>query len=569
MKNKNIKHILGYLFLLLAIAGCEKDFLDSKPLDSISSDAVFKDKQLSQAYLFNIYDYMPCGYGAHFDKGVLTTSGYGITDLIDGSTDLSRSPSGWNESNSVLIPGMVSATANPFDDARSGEATIWAREYKAIRKVNALIEGLSSSSITDEAWKSRITGEARFLRSFFYFNLVRKFGDVPLITKPQSFENLDSLLVSRTPVSQVYDFIDSELATIAGQLPSANELPAAELGRATKEACWALAGRAMLYAKRYSKSAEYSQKVISSGAFQLAPDYNALFQSHGGNKEVIFEVLFDGNGPKGGKGHVADLLYSPPSITAGAGWGSQACPTEELVESYEMLNGKSITDPTSGYDPQNPYVGRDKRLAATVIYEGSVFRGKVIHTAYNAPDDGIGLIGRTITGYYLRKFMDESLPQANYSFGGSMTSWKELRLGEVLLNYAEAQNESAGPDQSVYNAINQVRSRAGLPGLPTGLLKTEMFSRIVQERKVELAFEGHRFWDLRRWGLAKQVLNGLNPHGILITLDSNTNQLNYQVFQLNQFFGIPTQVFLDRNYLLPINQTEIQINKNLVQNPGY
>lgn len=426
--------------LLLTMAGCKKDFLNRKPLDIISDEVVFKDAALTQSYLYNIYDYMPVGYGLYQMEGQNILSGLGITDLLDGSTDLLRSPSSWNESNSVMIPGLISATYNPLET--------WARDYQGIRKVHNLMYGLSTSPL-EANFKKRITAEARFVRAFLYFDLARRYGAVPLITKLQPFDHLDSLLVPRTPVDQVYNFIDQELSEIGEQLPSAANLSVSELGRATQEAAWALNGRVLLYAKKYERSALYSQKVIASNNFQLATDYNALFQSHGGNKEVIFEVMFNGVN----KGHAFDNLFLPPSIDNG--WGSQTLPTQEMVDAYEMSNGKAITDPASGYDPQNPYANRDKRFYASIVYEGTSVKGKVIHTAFLQPDDGAGLEGRTITGYYIRKFIDETIPFAELDFNGSKTSWKELRLGEVLLNYAEAKNAATAGSVGV---------RCGEPG---------------------------------------------------------------------------------------------------------
>lgn len=402
--------------------------------------------------------------------------------------------------------------------------------------------------------------EARFVRAFMYFDLVRRYGDVPLIKEVQNFDNLEEIMVSRTPQSDIYDFIDSELESIGEILPYAKNLAATEHGRASREAAWALNGRAMLFAKRYERSAFFSKKVMDQQYFILDPDYNALFQSYGGNREVIFEVMFDGVN----RGHACDNLYMPPSLDNG--WGSQTNPTQELVDSYEMLDGTPF-DWNNPDHAKNPYKGRDKRLQASIIVDGSTFKNKVIRTAYLMPDDGLGLIERTYTGYYIRKFLDETLPFEKLYFGGSVTSWKELRLGEVLLNYAEAQNEvNNGPDESVYNAINQVRERAGLPVLPDGLNYTQMKERIIHERKVELAFEGHRFWDLRRWRLAELVLNNKYFHGMKITENVN-GEKTYEIFELNM---LPKQVFLPKHYLMPINQGELDKNPNLGgNNEGY
>lgn len=526
--------------------------LEKEPLDMISSEALFKDEALTQAYLFNIYGYMPCGYGLFVEDGENVFTGMGITDLLDGSTDLLRSPAGWNESNGTMIPGTISATYNPLET--------WGRSYEVIRKVNNLIAGLTDGSPLPDHFKNRIMAEARFVRAFMYFDLVRRYGDVPLIRELQNFDNLQELLVPRTPRSDVYDFIDQELEAIGEILPYAKDMTAAEQGRASREAAWALNGRAMLFAERYERSALFSKKVLDEGHFILDPDYNALFQSHGGNREVIFEVMFDGVN----RGHACDNLFMPPSLDNG--WGSQTNPTQELVDSYEMLDGTPF-DWNNPSHAGNPYEGRDKRLQASIIVDGSVFKNKVIRTGHLMPDDGLGLLERTYTGYYIRKFLDETLPFEKLSFIGSITSWKELRLAEVLLNYAEAQNEAKnGPDDTVYEAIKQVRERAGLPPLPAGLDYARMKERIIHERKVELAFEGHRFWDLRRWELAESVLHNKYFKGMKITEDNNGVK-NYEIFELNM---LPKQVFLPKHYLMPINQDELEKNPNLGgNNDGY
>lgn len=495
---------------------------------------------------------MPCGYGLFVEGGANVLTGMGITDLLDGSTDLLRSPAGWNESNGVMIPGTISASYNPLET--------WGRSYEVIRKVNNLIAGLTNDSPLSEDFKTRVMAEARFVRAFIYFDLVRRYGDVPLIKELQHFDNLQELMVPRTPISDIYDFIDSELEQIGDILPYAKDITVAEHGRVSREAAWALNGRAMLFAERYARSALFSNKVIEGDHFILDPDYNALFQSHGGNKEVIFEVMFDGVN----KGHACDNLYMPPSIDNG--WGSQTNPTQELVDAYEMLDGTPF-DWSNPAHAANPYDGRDKRLQASIIVDGSVFKNKVIRTGYLMPDDGLGLVERTYSGYYIRKFLDETLPFEKLNFMGSITSWKEIRLAEVLLNYAEAQNEAnSGPDASVYETMRLVRERAGLPALPSGLNQTQMKERIMQERKVELAFEGHRFWDLRRWKLAESVLNNKYFHGMKITEDDNGVK-TYEKFELNM---LPKQVFLPKHYLMPIHQGELEKNPNLGNNnPGY
>lgn len=550
-----MKKILNMLLSCAMLAGCID--LDRMPLDTISDKAVFEDEALTQAYMYNIYGYMPCGYGVSTVPGtdIVRTGGLGLTDLLDGSTDLLRSPSMWNESNGVMIPGTISAAYNPLE--------VWANRYEVIRKVNNLLSNTGEDSALDKDFLSRVRAEARFVRAFMYFDLVRRYGAVPLIEELQDYDDPQALQVPRDPVEDIYDFIYEELKDIAENgLPAAAEMTAADMGRASSEAAWALNGRAMLFAERWKESAECSAKVIESGYHSLNPDYNALFQSKGGDREVIFEVLFDGLN----KGHAADLLYMPPSLDNG--WGAQSCPTQELVDSYEMLDGSKF-DWSNPEHAANPYEGRDKRLQWSIIVDGAEFKGKVIRTAYLEPDDGLGLVERTNTGYYIRKFLDETLPfEKLVGYGGSSTSWKEIRLAEVLLNYAEALNElNQGPDPegNAYEAVRRVRERAGLPGLPEGLDYSAFKERIVQERKVELAFEGHRFWDLRRWRMAEEVLNDKYFHGIRITEDDDGNKI-YDVFEVN---SVPRQVFLEKHYLMPINQGEIEKNPKLLPNNGY
>lgn len=559
-----MKNLLYSILLLTLFSGCQKDFLDREPLDMLTSDAVFKSEALVEAYLYKIYNYIPNGYGFlnYLQPGneLVSYSDQGAY-MIDCLTDIMTNKSGWPTAVSTIIPGNI------FPSTSLVGLDIWERAYTTIRYANAMLENLESSEL-ESGFVARISSEARFIRAFMYFDLARRYGGVPLITKVQTLEDFNAIMVPRTSLEDLYAFIDQELTEIAELLPSAAKLPAAQLGRVTQEACWALNGRAQLYAKNYSKSAEMSKKVIDAQVYRLATNYNALFQSYGGDKEVIFEILFNG----ADKGHSMDRIAYPFSHRAD--WGSQYLPTQELVDAYEMTNGLPITDPNSGYNAEKPYENRDSRLAASVLYHGNLFKGTPILVAKSSDPkvlphdvDALGLTGNhTTTGYYLKKFLDEAIPDGP-AFGVSQTSWKEIRLAEVLLNYAEAQNEVSGPDQSVHDALNRIRARAQQPNLPSGLNKEEMFERIVQERKIELFGEGFRYWDLRRWKMAVEVLHGKKVHGTEIIKDANNpSNLTYNLIEAA---NRPFYVFLERFYVLPIPQGEIDKNSNLTQNPGY
>lgn len=550
MKILNIKVLLLAGLVSLLSISCE-DFLDREPLDQITDASVYTNQGYAEAFLAKIYEYLPSGFG---DRGNRKTdgTGHGWYYNFGVITDEGRNKSTWPTSVSVFIPGLMTPSNTIWDS--------WASHYSGIRKVNEFIDGMNKSSTLDEKLTEQMVAEVRYIRAFLYFDLARRHGNVPLITAiPESLDSVD-IFIPQSTQAEVYQFIDDELAAIGEVLPSITELRGTQnYGRVSKEAAWALNGRVLLYAKNYARSAEFSKKVMDSEAFTLHPDYAELFTTLGTESdEVIFEIMF-----KNPKFNSMDSYSSPPSVgTAGLG---QFNPTQELVDAYEMTNGKYIDDPTSGYDDQNPYVNRDKRFYGTINYHGTTSRGAVLDFTV-APDmlKSTGL--STQTGYYLRKFTEHHSGTPPVENGGEV-SWIELRLGEVLLNYAEAQNSTnAGADASVYAAMNEVRTRAGQPDLPAGLSQTEMMDRIERERQVELAWENHRYWDLIRWRKAVDVLDGNTFTGMRILKDSVTNALTYERFNLDH---IGAQVFPEKYYLLPIPLSATSRNNLLKQPAGW
>lgn len=539
-----MKKYLIVIMLIILTAGCSEDYLEREPLDIIASSSVFEDESLTEAYLYKVYSYLPQGYGD-------VSSGYGFRFVLASVTDESRSKSGWVDANDEVVAGHTRATKNVLGN--------WSHLYRGIRRANNIISSLESSSLKEE-FKSQVSAEARYLRAWMYFDLTRRYGDVPLIKEVQGLD--DDLLVSQTPRAEIYNFINEELEAIAPNIPFASDLDSGKLGRINRETVWSLSSRINLYAQNYVKAAAAARKVLdeSPSGFTLNSNLDQLFQSDGGDSEVIFEVL----NQVPFKGHNWDMLNLPFSLKSF--WGSQTNPTQELVNAYEMVStGLPITDPASGYDANNPYFGRDKRFYATIAYNGSLLKGKTLDMIFPNGEDAPLKTGlHTITGYYIKKFIDESLPFGPNA-GESKVSWKEFRLAEVLLNYAEAKNEASGPDASIYSALNQIRLRAGLPNLPEGLSKTELRDRIRQERRVELAFENHRYFDLIRWGIAEQVLHDKYFKGMKV-IDDGSGNLSYNIYEVN---FRPKQVFLPKNYLMPIPQGEIEKNPNLIQNAGY
>lgn len=573
---KNIYILVCIATLFLINNSCQEDFLDRAPLDKISQDAVFNSAKYAEAYLYNIYNYTPNGYGLH-SIGHKGSTGFGRETSLDCTTDISVNKSGWTASWTIVNSGF-SPTNNDFDS--------WNSIYKAVYLCNDFIDNLNKSKLPDNV-KTKLGAEARFNRALQYFELVRRYGDVPFFRKPQDFNDTTTIFVPRTDKKVIYDFIDSELTDCAEVLPWAKDAGAAYLGRATKEACIAIGARAMLFAERYSRSAELNKTLIDAvtngtSDRELSPDYRSLFTSYGGDKEVIFEVLFDGSKT----GNPVDNLNRPAKVHGS--WGGQWNPTQNLVDAYEMKNGKMINEPGSGYDPQNPYANRDSRLDASILHHGSYFMGYTMDLTWQLvngvwkPDPTVVDAPRatglsTITGYYIRKFMDETAP-LGVEFGQGKQSWKEIRLAEVYLNYAEAQYDVDPSDPSILSAINKVRERAGQPDLTSITM-----NRILHEREVELAFEGDRFWTIRRHHLGNQLFNPTgngNYMNCCYYLKDNAGNVKY-VYSANDIpagttLAYPTNTspmakhnWYEKNYLFPIPQAEMDKNTFLEQNPGY
>lgn len=243
-------------------------------------------------------------------------------------------------------------------------------------------------------------------------------------------------------------------------------------------------------------------------------------------------------------------------------------PTQDLVDEYEMDNGRPITDPNSGYDPQHPYLHREPRFYASIVYDGSYWYDDTIYTRL-----GVGSLNQldlsnagdnTNTGYNLRKRMNPNIPLGadNWDGATSNENYYYFRYAEVLLMYAEAQNEAVGPDPSVYQAINEVRTRVALPDLPEGMSQAQMRTAIQRERRVELAFEGKRRWDLVRLRIASEkYAQGLHA----MKMEETGGQLHYTVISAPG----GNRAFSEKNYLFPIPQYALDQNSKLTQNTGY
>jgi hypothetical protein len=308
----------------------------------------------------------------------------------------------------------------------------------------------------------------------------------------------------------------------------------------------------------WEAAAAAAKAVMDMNQYGIAADYVKLFQNSD-NNEAIFSRLY-----AIGARHVCMEIANGPN--GYNGWAGNT-PLQNLVDAYEMKNGKPISDPASGYSEANPYANRDARFYATILYNGAPYRGSTIQTytpGGKDSNDGPSNWNTTKTGYYLRKFMDDSYPIENPWDVAGRQPWIYLRYAEVLLNYAEAQNEAVGPDATVYNAVNQVRQRASVnqPALPAGLSKEQMRDAIRRERQVELAFEEHRYYDVRRWKIAMQTEN-VPAYGITVELKNGVPVYTRKI-------ALTGRLFAEKNYWLPIPRTEIQASNDLLeQTTGY
>jgi hypothetical protein len=523
-------HIKKIFLGALAIAffsGCQKDLLVTIPNDRISTAIFWKTDNDALLAANAVYTYM-AENANHFMSW-------------DGMTDIGYSHSP-QSAESFILQGQ-------FDALNSRVSADWDSCYAGIRAANTFLSHIGQVQATDTALIARLTAEVRTLRAYFYIRLASLFGDVPLVTKELSLE--ESKKLTRTPVSQVWDFISKELSDAADHLP----LTQKDKGRITKGAALALKARAMLYAGRYQEAADAADMVIKSGVYSLYPSYQDLFSyAAEDNTEVILDIQFI----KDTYSNNMFGLLAPHSLNS----NSIYVPTKNLVDAYDMANGLPVTDPNSGFDPMNPYDNRDPRLEYSIFVPGDMLPNGKLFDPY--PDSNTGdAVGSSFvvgpTGFNVKKYVNkEDLPNP----GDCGINIILLRYAEVLLTYAEAKIELNQIDNSVYDAINQVRQRpdVNMPPVTSGKSQDEMRQIVRHEREVELAFEGLRFFDIRRWKIAANVMPG-KVYGI--TYKDNNGQL--------QTIDVPgwVQQWDDRNYLWPIPQKELDLDPDLTQNTGY
>lgn len=557
MKNRYFSILI---VLIIVLGSCTEEFLDRKPSDQISTETFFQQEKDLEYALNAVYESL--GFCDWY-----TQYGYSTTLLrLECVTDNGYDGHSWNELYEIAV-----GIANSYDPFVQ---YYWMIRYRGIQRVNRMFEGVDGIKDINPDFRDRLMAEARFLRAYYYFDLVYLWGDVPYLTHSVSPE--EAVGLERTDKNAILDSIEHELDLAADDLPLAYDDE--NIGRVTKGAALAFKSRVLLYHEKWEEAAKAAEDVMELGVYRLYDNYKKLFSYAGiNNIEVIFDLQELPNQTKLYNFTLAN--YGPNSVT---GWSS-GTPLQSLVDEYECTDGLPI-DQSPLYNPSIPWDNRDPRLEATILFPGRTWLSGSFNTIPNidpallkggdiVPGDDLhdgteGQWNKTFTGYNWAKYMDEGADYINNNMWNGSIHLILIRYAEVLLNYAEAKIEANDIDQSVYDAINAVRARVGMPPIPSGLSQSELRTRVRHERRVELAFESLRLLDIRRWKIADKVMPG-QPK--LLRYSDYGNGYNRPTDDPNgtPILSIETRYFDPaKDYLWPIPQAEID-NSKIEQNPGW
>lgn len=516
------------IIALLFFSSCNKDFLDRDPLDKISGETFWNNAKDATAAATGCY------------------SGWWSMDNVvyfDCASDNAYNPFPW-EGFQVQANG----SATPGDPGSSYMS------YKTITKCNIFLDNISRP-VMDEPLRKRLTAEVRFIRAWDYFIKVTLYGDVPLVTKPLTFKEAD---VARTPKADVIKFVVDELTAAAADLPV--KYSGSDLGRITKGAALAVKARMLIFDGKYADCATTCQQIMGLG-YLLFPDYRGLFKiANEENNETVLEVEYT-EAPDN-TNWVLGVL--PPGSYGG--WTS-INPTQSLVDSYECIDGKTIAE-SPLYNPAQPYKNRDPRLDISILRPGSLYEGSYYNPidSDNPTGDYYAPYGGSKTGYTVRKYVDN---QSDYKdIWASGMNAMVIRYAEVLLMYAESKIESNSIDASVYDAIDLIRTRAGMPVVDKAKYNNQAKLRelVRRERRVELALEGLRWFDICRWKIGEQVMPGM----VYGALEGKVSQTDGALTLTNKRIEVEARLFdASKHYLWAIPQNVIDATPKMVQNPKY
>ena len=579
--------------LLLGVNTSCVDYLEKAPDEDLTLEDVFARENYAERFLSSIYWNTP--WELNF------TNDWGHNPFVGAADELDYP---YTNCFAYFMNNGSWTPDNVLKDISN-------MAYQGIRKTNIFLENVGNVPM-DESKRTGWIGEAIFLRAFFHFQLLRIYGPVH-ITENVIDPNADfAELYKRNTLDECVDFIATECDR-AGEMLKMKE-GSDRYGRVTKAACMALKCRLLLYraSPLWNGNPDYADFVDKEGVhlfpttkdegrWKIAADYAKqcidemraagydLYYAPSGDPMENYRDLFVENWNQeviwAKNVAIYDQMERAAAPLSLGGW-SGLCPTQELIDAYEMEDGSTpiegynadgspIINPASGYSEEgftdvadddgyyeagtfNMFVDREPRFYATINYCRATWRGRKLDFRMGAPDGRTGGPDYTTTGYLMRKFLDEDgVDILNGKFVNK--TWNYFRLGEIYLNYAEALNEASGPVDDVYTYVDLIRKRSGLPGLPKGLSKDEMRQRIRHERQVELALETHRYFDCNRWKISDQVKA---VHGMDINARDDT--FFKRTWVEDRVFEAP------KHYLWPFHQEEVNKAPDIfVQNPGW
>jgi tetratricopeptide (TPR) repeat protein len=546
---KKAKYIIA-LMLLLCIVSCKKD-LDRTPLDQFSSQTFWDNEAntlmaLSGVYRGNI-QMASSPTGAEF-SATDWWSYHGLL-FLEFATDNAYDRRGENSGFNTLTNGNLTAS-------NSYLSNYWSASYARIARCNYFMENIEKAPV-DKAKIARMSAESRFIRACQYFYLSQYFGAVPLVEKTLSLSEANT--VKKNTKDEVLAFVEAEFKLALEALPKQNTMPGSERGRASQQAILAFLGRTYLAQKRWEDASVVYKELIDMNENIIDPNFESLFNgTNEASKEIIFATQYQQD--------LAPNAILQHNYPAKLGGNMIHCPLGSLVESYEFNDGTmfSYTDPR--YDAANISLNRDPRLSYTVIHNGQQFKNIVYNSNpddTSSPDQLTTTKQATRTGYALKKFNSEAFTGGDLQNSG--IDLPIIRYAEVLLSYLEARLESgAALDQSLLDeTINKVRGRATV-NMPRVTEMNREALRIIlrRERRNELALEGIRYWDLLRWNIIGQVLQGDffgAPFPGATTLRTKGTNIDPQ-----SRWYVTTKAFrVGQDELWPIPQSELNINPNL------
>lgn len=539
MKTKITKYTTFILIIIAGLTSCND--LDLAPTNRFTDANYWTSTERAAAVLNMAYSQM-------FDANYFFANERLSDNLFEGRG---------NTNEKIITAGQADAALGRF-------ANEWADSYSGIKTTHILLNNIDLVPDMDESVRERMKAEARFIRASLFFRLTSHYGDVPLFDYDISRQEANS--IERSPKSEVLAFVRDELNSIVNTLPQKGDYSERDKGRITQGAAMMLLARTYLYENNWQEVASITERIMNGefGDYELFHDYEGLFLPENElNEEVILDI-----------GYTLTLrtwmeMYDGIPISVGGRINAFA-PTQELVDDYIMRNGRAIDESGSGYNENDPYINRDPRFGATIVHHGyqwedgdgdvstiyirpgsSAAAGATDLDEYSGPGQN-----STSTGYYIRKYFDPEAPEG-MDAGLNLIL---MRYADVLLMHAEAKNELGEMNANVWNqTIRPIRERAGFTD--TGALNYpsdgDMRELIRRERRSELAIEGLRLFDIRRWGTIETVMNG-TPHGARFAAN-NTQYIELEERRFNP----------ERDYLFAIPQSQRDINENLTQNPGY